>query len=271
MRIWPIIATICIQLLVLGLIGFLGTADVKTRFTESSFVPHSIEYVERRFGPEGDSEALITRGVRNDGSMVTSRRYTGADGRQHEVRTVIDLAIRSKVTLASETQSLMSEKYSESEIMILADRDSSCSQLPRKDMEVMGYHVHAQEIVSIDEAYWQEIGTMDPEAVREMFVPGPVEDFPENKVRQIDFLAPDMGCALLGSSTVAIAADGSRSLLQELEVTSVHLGEPDPSYFAVPEGYARSSGEEFSAMISHLLGAAAVSPLGSLGLRPLGL
>ena len=176
---------------------------------------------EVRFGAGGvpGYEETYLLSVRSDGSTAKVVRRRSRDAQWYEMRVVLDVLGRRRVSIDPITRSTTTYFLSESDINLMSQPDKSCISGVETD-DVLGYKV--RRVTSED--YLQEGASHALDALQ----------------------APDLDCFALRERSVN-GPRGSRSPYTEVSATAILVGEPDPVAFEVPRNYVERTPSQVAA------------------------
>jgi len=198
-------------LLLAGLAGiWFGTKSFTAWAYSTNRVPVTIEYIETQ--PGTTKKEIYTKAMRQDGSTVEVRNRVDMTGKPFQFRRIFDLKTGKHVVVNTLFSSKTTYKLSAKGTEVL-ERLPQCAALPDGGPVVSGYATRKRSLDRPCEL--GKGGCGGPRSVEMLF-------------------APDLGCALLRREFVEFEG-GNRKVLVAVDARSVHIGEPDPSLFAVPD------------------------------------
>jgi hypothetical protein len=177
-----------------------------------------------------------TYAKRPDGSFSERRVRMDSDGHPYVIQSFIDTTQRRGVTFDSLTHSITTARYGLSALAEYRTKPSACAMDdPQVTATILGFQVFRSS---------EPIASASGKTrVNESWVAPALDCYP---LRQIQYLSKDGGPAVP---------------VFRSDVTSVRLGQPDGSLFAVPdEGYTERSPSQVFAERQRLLGRNSVCP-----------
>ncbi len=178
--------------------------------------PFTATAVETRYGSDGVKayQETYTFAVRSDGSQAKAVNRRARDGNWYEMRMVVDIPRRRRVSIDPITQSITTYNLSAGEAALLALPDRSCQGIDGGDANLLGY-VAKRVVENLQ--------------------------FRDGKVQGLEsWRAPALDCFPLREidSQGPLGGNSPRNLV---EVVTVIEGEPASSMFEVPASYAERS------------------------------
>jgi hypothetical protein len=197
---------------VLGTVTVIAQSTVPVAFS-AELVSTLYKYPSGEFGLS-KKETYIR--ASNGNYAKISRDTLNKDGEEYNVRGVWNVVARLAFTVDERTRSVSSVPYSDAAIN--ANKQSrSC-----------GYNLPAESMYLLSHEVFKSTGTV-------ISFSGGEKRYDE------DWIAPDLGCYSLKRVTFRQKPGQPLIGATVTEVTRVTIGEPDPSLFDVPAGYAERS------------------------------
>lgn len=229
-------ALLALATLGLGFLTFLSTNIVLSQ-GGVTVTPFTLTVEERSYSPNG-KEALsrtVTRAMRGDGSKSESWNKTLPNGQLARAAVIEDLALRKRIVVDEATESITTYSLSDEELAFMKRSRVECAQSGTSN----GPLILGQRVVRDVTQY--------PE-------PSGINALSES------WKALDLACTPL-VETLAFSRASLQGPRIARKVTSIVLGEPNPTLFTVPTHYVeRAPSEVFTEFGRRFPGTPPASP-----------
>ncbi len=186
--------------------------------------PFSAKTIERRFSVTGSEDATetITEAFKSDGSQAKIVKKLAATKQWAEAKTLIDVPERKRTELEPLTESRTTTPLSARYADYLRVKPKSCGEGGALEKEL----IHGQAVFKVMNEYTLPNGEVD---------------------RVERWMAPGLDCFPLREKFSKGPKAGPFHLKLTREVTSLKVGEPDPSFFSVPAHFKERSASAVAA------------------------
>ena len=218
-------------------IDALNTARLKADNSRSAFTARKLTIYSN---PDG-SEVMRESGVeayKSDGSLaINLQRHVQIPGRpaeSHEIRTIIDLPARRKVTIFPFAESMSTVALSDEGARHLNTRHDCLSTRENQSIDssptpgtILGYRV----VKKIDTT--------------------PID---EGLSRYEEWVSPALNCYLLRAADIDVTDPTAPVIRTQVEVVEIIPGEPDGSMFEIPADFTERSPEDIEREVARRKG-----------------
>jgi hypothetical protein len=175
----------------------------------------------RQDGPPVPYTYLQTIAVRSDGSIARVDAGEHSVGSMQYSRDVIDASAKTHTSVEPVTESILVRPYG--------------------DIQAIGWRSCEKDIPAGQQQGFDVVYS----EVTETLADG-------SAIRHREWKAPKLGCYPIVLEVTDIRQNGEQVGFAKQSLVHIHLGEPDPWYFAIPTNYTARTGEEWNALILRL-------------------